>query len=472
MKRLLIAAAVVVSLALARAPAGAQTVIPVNHLASPRLAALERESRGGNRAAPESFWREAADRGAPLIEPAAGSDKYLLVTFLWRGGEGTKNVLLISTDLHRLVNEQDVERLRLSRLGGTDVWFKSYRLRRDARVTYRFSPDDPLVPPSRLKPEDQAKLSENYRPDPLNPLQLEGESIGELPDAPPQPWIKKRPGVPEGKLEERQFKSAILGNERKLIVYTPADYRAEGRAYPLMLAFTGDYYLRAILPPATLDNLIAAGAVPPMIVVGVGSAPGHHIRDLGLYEAFPEFLAKELVPWLRREYGVATDPTRTVVAGASIAGLAASFAALKHPELFGNVLSHSGSYWFKPGIVEKYQRIAAGETVEDDFAEFGALIKEYVKAPKRPVRFYLEAGLLEDLASHEPSPWKGSISLLASNRHFRDVLQAKGYEVHYREFNGGHSAANWRGAAADGLIALIGGPGRAGTRRSAVGRAE
>ena len=357
--------------------------------------------------------------------------------------------------MHRLVNEQDVARTQLSRLPDTDLWYKSYRLRSDARVVYQFSPNDSLAAPSKLKPEEQAKLAQNYRPDPLNPSRVGEESVAELPAAPPQPWIKKRPGVPEGKLEEHQFKSTILGNERKLFVYTPANYQAHGRRYPLMLAFTGQHYMRAILPPATLDNLIAEGAIPPMVVVGVGSAPGHHIRDLGLYESFPEFLAKELVPWLRRKYNVTTDPAQTIVAGASIGGLAASFAALKHPELFGNVLSHSGSYWFKPGIVDKFQRIEAGEMVEDDFAEFETLVKKYVKSPKLHLRFFLEAGWLEDLYSYEPSPWKGDISLLASNRHFRDVLQAKGYAVHYQEYNGGHHEANWRGSVADGLIILI-----------------
>lgn len=453
MKRVLIAWLVIL---VASPSAPSQTVISLNSLGSPRLLALEKELRAGNRSVLESFWREVAEKGSPLIEPVEESKHYVLVTFLWRAREETRNVLLISMDLHRLTNEQDIARVKLSRLADTDLWYKSYRLRKDARVTYQFSPNDELVPPPKLNPEEQARLARKYKPDPFNPLRVGEESVAELPEAPPQPWIKKRPGVPEGKVEEHQFKSAILNNERKLFVYTPAGYRPDGRRYPLMLAFTGQHYMRSILPPTTLDNLISEGAVPPMVVVGVGSAAGHHIRDLGLYGPFPEFLAKELIPWLRQKYRVTTDPRQTIVAGASIAGLAASFAALKHPELFGNVLSHSGSYWFKPGIVDKFRSIEAGEIVEDDFAEYETLVKEYVRSPRLPVRFYLEAGLLEDLYSYEPSPWKGDVSLLAANRHFRDVLRAKGYFVHYQEFNGGHHPANWRGSVADGLIILIG----------------
>jgi len=36
------------------------------------------------------------------------------------------------------------------------------------------------------------------------------------------------------------------------------------------------------------------------------------------------------------------------------------------------------------------------------------------------------------------------------------VLLAKGYEVHYQEFNGGHDGLSWRGTLADGLLLLMG----------------
>ena len=38
------------------------------------------------------------------------------------------------------------------------------------------------------------------------------------------------------------------------------------------------------------------------------------------------------------------------------------------------------------------------------------------------------------------------------------MLRAKGYEVEYRDFAGGHDWVNWRGSIADGLMTLIGPP--------------
>jgi enterochelin esterase-like enzyme len=47
-------------------------------------------------------------------------------------------------------------------------------------------------------------------------------------------------------------------------------------------------------------------------------------------------------------------------------------------------------------------------------------------------------------------------AILEPSRHMRDVLLAKGYEVHYQENVGGHDYLSWRGSLADGLLALVG----------------
>ncbi len=143
-------------------------------------------------------------------------------------------------------------------------------------------------------------------------------------------------------------------------------------------------------------------------------------------------------------YRVTSDPARVVVAGSSHGALCASFVAFRHPELYGNVLSQSGSYWWGPAV-------EGSEPTEGD-ADWQRLVRQYESAEKLPIRFYLEMGLDEAALSDRP---KESDPLLA-NRHMRDALVAKGYDVHYSEYSGGHDYLCWRGSFADGLVALLG----------------
>jgi enterochelin esterase family protein len=68
-------------------------------------------------------------------------------------------------------------------------------------------------------------------------------------------------------------------------------------------------------------------------------------------------------------------------------------------------------------------------------------------------------GRLEtELQTLEP----GLRNFLAGARHMRDVLLAKGYEVHYHEFSGAHNPMNWPDSLPLGLMALLGTPEGAG----------
>ncbi|HMC26670.1 MAG TPA: alpha/beta fold hydrolase, partial [Verrucomicrobiae bacterium] len=221
--------------------------------------------------------------------------------------------------------------------------------------------------------------------------------------------------------------------------------------YALLILFDENAYLKndkqsARVPTeAILDNLIAEKRIPPTVAVFVDNGPGNaRSRELPCNPAFADFLNFELVPWVRRLYNVTTDPQHIVVGGSSYGGLAATYAALRHPETFGNVVSQSGSYWWTP------PKTPGGSDFDSD-TEPNWVAKQFIASPKLPVRFYMDAGSDEiDLSG------KGA-SILVPNRHLRDVLLAKGYEVHYQEFNGGHDYLSWRGTLADGLILLMGG---------------
>lgn len=411
-------------------------VVKAADLLSPRMSRLAAEVAAGNGAAVAEFWDELARQGTPLVEPVADDPAHSLVTFVWRGEPELANVVLAGGPAtgHPADNQ-------LARLAETDVWYLTRRFRSDLRTTYVLSPNDPLVALDwNDGPAMQARLT-RLRPDPLNPRRDFTTSLVELAQAPPQPWVKPRPEVPRGTLAAEKFASQILGNERRITVYRPPGYSAAGEEYPLLIVFDLESYTLQVPLPTMLNNLIHAGRIPPLVALLVGNSAGARGRELTCNDEFVRFLAEELLPHVRRGNHVTRDPARVVIAGSSLGGLAASYFAFRHPELAGNVLAQSPSLGWSPET-----DVAPG----DPAAPGEWLTRQIAHHPPVPVRFYLEAGLLE--------------SVRFEARHLRDVLVARGYPPpRYEEYHGGHDYCCWRGSFSDGLEWLLG-PGETGPR--------
>jgi enterochelin esterase-like enzyme len=410
--------------------------------AIPAIYALRQQLVRGEKST-DAFWHERARAGTPIVEPVDNDSQRTLVTFLWRGTPETRNVVVIGSFGGRPIAES-----AMAQLEGSDVWYLTVRVPSGARFAYSLSPNDPLT----FDPPRSSQRMASVQSDPLNPnrwqcpptaSRYECQSMVELPGAPPQPWIVRKPETPAGTVDKHRIKSELLKNERNISVYTPPDYRAGETPYALLVVFDEGAYLNAVPTPVILDNLIAASKIPPTVAVLIAN-PSQETRskELPPNPAFADFLAQELIPWVRARYTVTTDPRQTVVAGSSFGGIAATFAGLRHPDIFGNILCQSGSFWWAPDHDLARNADATTET--------GWLAKEYIRSPKLPLRFWMDAGVFEV----DTNGTGGGI--LEPSRHMRDVLLAKGYEVHYRQFASGHDYLNWRGTLADGLLALIG----------------
>jgi enterochelin esterase-like enzyme len=404
--------------------------------ASSRIVRLGKELASGNRAALDQFWDEIQGAHTPLVESIPGDEQSSLVTFLWPGKADTDHVVIIGG-----VAGTNLPENKMIHLANSDLWYKTYKVRNDARFVYSLSPNDSMIPIEKIDPKDRAamhkRLSE-LQPDPLNPLHDPGgmpSSYVELPGAPPQPWITHAADVPKGRVEKLRFQSTILNNDRDVWVYTPPKFANSGPAYPLLVVFDGLDYVDTIPVPVILDNLIAHKVIAPMVAISVGNpTASSRAVELTCSPAFADFLVKELVPWMQKHYHATKDAKEVVVGGSSFGGLAAAFAGFMHPEVFGNVLSQSGSFWWAP----------------DNASEPEWLTKQFASSPRQPIRIFLEAGLMETGASLTGP------SILQSNRNLRGVLMAKDYDVSYHEFNGGHEPLNWRGSFGNGLQYLIG----------------
>lgn len=398
---------------------------------SPRLEELKKQVKAGNVGAVHQFWEEMKAHHTPLVEPISNDPNHVLLTFLFQGQKTTQKVVIYS----QLSASRDPSVNVLTHLPETDVWYKTYWMRNDMRVSYSFVPDP--TPESLERSESQV-------PDPLNPKSVSpqagnmGSSILELPGAPPQLWIIPGASVPRGKLEEFQIESKVLKSQRKALIYTPAGYDPKSvTPYPLLVLFDAYVYnAPGLIPaPTIMDNLIAKKKIPPMVAVLVEQS-GRRAIELSNNQEFLDFLVNELLPSVREHWRATSEPARTIVSGSSAGGLASAFAAYRHSDVFGNVLSQSGAFW--PGK-------------ERDNPEHEWLTRQFESSPRLPIHFVLQVGLLEVVNTPGNGP-----SILNSNRHLRDVLASKGYELHYSEIAGGHEPLSWRGGLAEGLIQLMG----------------
>ncbi|UXN02535.1 alpha/beta hydrolase-fold protein [Bartonella sp. HY406] len=374
------------------------------------------------------FWQQQKHKGTPLIEKGKG-DRFIL-TFLYYGAKN--NV--------RLFGAPSGDHEDLLRLGQSDLWYKSFEVPSDTRLTYQLAADVPYIESDAR--EQRMAIIATAKADPYNLRHFPAhaidaysqESIIELPSAEPQPFIHEQ-GAKKGKITNYNFKSNILKNERIISIYQSPNVNQNSK--PLLLyVFDGREYQTKVDLPQILDNMIAQKAIGPIIAVFIEN-PDRETRaiELPANPDFADFMAKELSPFIHEKTGFTIKPSHTVLAGSSYGGLAALSAALRYPQLFGNVISLSGSYWWHP----KDAPLKDNEYIASQIS----------KNPKPHIKVFLSAGLFE--GGHSG----GTASILDANRHLRHVLTAKNIENFYHEYAGGHDYIVWQGAISDGLIALF-----------------
>lgn len=248
------------------------------------------------------------------------------------------------------------------------------------------------------------------RTDPFNPVTVNTgrnglpSSVIELPAAPSQPWWRPT-GVQAGVVTEHRFTSETLGNQRGIWRYEP---REEAAGH--LVLFDGNLWFPKLSFQHTLDNLIAAGAIPPLVAIGVDTIDvPTRARELCGNPDFVRFLTDELLPW-------AEVDGRAIVAGQSFGAITALLAAHLAPDRFGGVLAQSPSLWRAPELIDAYP-------------------------PGRDIRLHLSVGRYErNMVDHTHA--------------LHDHLVRNGYNVSLTGYTGGHEFICWRGCMADGLIEL------------------
>ena len=156
--------------------------------------------------------------------------------------------------------------------------------------------------------------------------------------------------------ETVRLQSAILGEERTILISTPPGYGQSTERYPVLYMTDGDAHLTHTR--GTVDFLARNGLLPQLIIVGVTNTD--RTRDLtpthvasrtidgrvfenptsGGAATFLDFFEGELFPYVDANYR--TLPMR-VFAGHSFGGLFALNALFTRPQMFDAVLAVSPS---------------------------------------------------------------------------------------------------------------------------------
>jgi S-formylglutathione hydrolase FrmB len=178
----------------------------------------------------------------------------------------------------------------------------------------------------------------------------------------------RRVPVHRHRLTSRVLAGNPLGDpvDRDLFVYVPPGYDAEAdRRYPTLLALvgytgTGAMFFNTdplvVSLDARLDQMIAAGACPPVIVVApdsftrVGGCQYINSDGVGRYE---DYVADEVVAFVDQHYR--TLPRgRWGVFGKSSGGYGAILLGMRRPEVFCALADHSGDALFELAYVPDF----------------------------------------------------------------------------------------------------------------------
>jgi predicted alpha/beta superfamily hydrolase len=151
--------------------------------------------------------------------------------------------------------------------------------------------------------------------------------------------------------------SKVLGETRRINVYTPPGYGRDGARYPML--YMPDGGVDEDFPHVTtdVDTAIRAGEMRPVIVVGIVNTERR--RDMtgptqiesdrkiaphvGGSASFRAFIRDELMPVIRKRF---RGNGQTAIVGESLAGLFVLETFFEEPRMFNTYIALSPSLWW------------------------------------------------------------------------------------------------------------------------------
>ncbi|CAD2226258.1 Carbohydrate esterase, family CE1 [Pseudoalteromonas sp. 3J6] len=173
-------------------------------------------------------------------------------------------------------------------------------------------------------------------------------------------------GIKQQSADDSQFmhtiKSAVLNEERTVVVQLPKSYQAEpNKVYPVIYRLDGAGNIP--LASAVIERLQNDNRAPEVIIVAientnrlrdfyptVNKEPQGPVGEGGGAAKFLAFFEQELIPLVNKNY---RTHDYKVISGASAGGVFALYALQAKPELFQAHIAYSPAVWWNYGAMVK-----------------------------------------------------------------------------------------------------------------------
>jgi predicted alpha/beta superfamily hydrolase len=173
--------------------------------------------------------------------------------------------------------------------------------------------------------------------------------------------------------KEEHFVSRLVEEHHDLLVYLPPMYEAEGgRRFPVLYMqdgqnlfdpetsfIKGNYWRMG----ETADALTAAGAIEPLIIVGIYNSGERRIDEYtpvedkrlggGHADAYGRMLVEELKPFVDAHYRTLPGAASSGLGGSSLGGLVSLYLGLQYPSVFSRLAVMSPSVWWRNRAILK-----------------------------------------------------------------------------------------------------------------------
>jgi predicted alpha/beta superfamily hydrolase len=151
--------------------------------------------------------------------------------------------------------------------------------------------------------------------------------------------------------------------DREIIIYLPPSYKKMGTGFPVTYVQDKGDLFQPMHSNSLIDleALFKEGKLVELMLVGIETKD--RFREYtpwygrALYDQHDDFggqganylslLVQKLKPYIDSEYNTLTYPETTGIAGSSLGGLIALYAAYLYPDVFGRIGSISGSFWYE-----------------------------------------------------------------------------------------------------------------------------